>query len=290
MLQLTVPSQIPKLPVFELQAQWWPIYFEPLAGSGERFTAMIAVQPSTSTAPEIRTTLRMDVLKALYGGKAVGVVGVLELVQQSLGAHLKANATLANWSAPMTGFSVGAARWSRGNSVGEMLDQAVMMGASLGTIESVTSADTDSELVSEAWTREIRQAVPLPLLENFNRKVSLGATGWQIRLGFLSSTYAAQFGVLRPQRNRVSHDQLVLKARMMDLAQLKGDLFPYADNREIIVGHPNFDDRSLSGTQRYRLRNRLGFLEKEADAVGIRLRHTHSSQEAAQWIAAKQAA
>lgn len=289
--QLQNLEQIPPPQAFKLRAQWWPIYFEPLAGSGERITALIALQINDDSKPEIRSTLRADVLRNIYGRKSSGIQILLELVQESLKEHLSTHATLSNWSAPSTGFSTGAMRWAQGNTKSELIDQSIMMCASLGTVDAVSSNEADSELVSEKWTSEIRLALPSPWTSSFNRRVNLhGESRWNIHIGFLTDRYAAQFGVLRPETNRFSQDQLILKARMMDLAQLRGDLFSYTDNREVIVGRPSFSDSSLTTSQKRRLESRLGFLEKEADAVNIRLLHTDSPKEAAGWIAEKLAA
>lgn len=284
-------EQITALPAFKLRAQWWPIYFEPLAGSGERITAFVALQLNDDSAPEIRNTLRADVLRNIYGRKSSGIQVLFEIVQESLRDHLRTHANPTGWTMPTTGFSIGSMRWAHGNTKSELLDQAVMMCASLGTVDAITSNEADSELVSEKWMAEIRLALPSPWTKSFNRKVNLsGESGWNVHIGFMTDRYAAQFGVLRPQTNRFSQDQLILKARMMDLAQLRGDLFAYTENREVIVGRPSFSDQSLSTSQRHRLESRLGFLEKEADAVNIRLLHTDSPKEAAAWITTKLAA
>ncbi len=283
----TTPLEVQRLrDRLSVKAVWWPVYFEPMPGSGERLTALVAAVDS-SGRHQVRVTLRDSVLRALYGGKAEGVIQIVRIAADSLSRHLESSSDARQWLSPLTGFFVGEQDHARSDGLDGVIRQATRMCASFGVIQAVSQTESDSELAGLQW----RDAVKAQLAGNtpelvafFDKKVALRDEKMSVRIGFMNDRYAAQFGVLRHSATRVQRDVMNLKGRIIDLAQLQGDLFAYAENREIIIGYADARKFGLSAKDTLRIRSKISFITAQADAVNISVRATPDPEEAAEWV------
>lgn len=286
-----VPTQLQALSdQLTVTANWWAVYFEPMAGSGERLTAFVVAADAHGKSLVSRT-LGDGVLRALYGGKALGVMAMLELVEDSIKAHAKDHHGALSWEPPMSGFHLGPLRKLRSSSLQAALKSAVQFCASLGTVAMLDQSTLDAEMAANVWRDQVRERVlsqNILVRGRFDHKVEL-VNNHAVRIGFVADNYAAQFGVLRSSATRISNDILRLKGRLVDLAQLRGDLFRAISERELLIGHPNLQQLGFGTKLQLRVSQKVSLITQEADAFDIRVRATDNAEEAAAWITQKAA-
>lgn len=125
-----------------LRARFAPIYWEPLQGSAEQITTLIAIQPELDVgvllAPAAHIVIPAKRLKAMLGAaRGESAFGILREVEQFLTLRLASGLQLEELRAPFQGFTVGAAKRVRGFSVEQLITAAVQMVSSLGSAEEV---------------------------------------------------------------------------------------------------------------------------------------------------------
>lgn len=200
--RMDLDNRFPAVPVF--RARWTPVYLEPIQGSGERLTVAIVV--TTGERAEIRPVVRPDVLKAIFGAKAKGIRGIVELAVDSLSGYLKASGSIAGWRSPISGIHLGQDREAASDDVEGIIRQAIQSAASLSVLDPLSQDSSDDEesqiqVANRKWADQIRDEIGkrrLELLPYFNRPGKFFENGEPVRFGFLGQGLVAQFGVLRP--------------------------------------------------------------------------------------------
>lgn len=219
---LSIKTEFPPLPAFH--AVWTPVYLEPIHGSGERLTVAIIV--STEHRAEIRPVIRPEVLRALYGAKAKGIRGIVELAVDSLSEHVRAFHSLDSWASPISGIHLGKPREASSNDVDGVMRQAIQSAASLSALEPLSNDQLDDEslvqVANKKWADQVRDEIKtkrLALLPYFNRSGKFFENGELVRFGFLGHGVVAQFGVLRPSSMQPSVRDA--RARLWELGRAR---------------------------------------------------------------------
>ena len=91
-------SQFPKLP--EYQGVWWPVYWTPIAGSGERITVFVVAVGKDGQIC-VRHTMRQETLEGIFGAKAAGLAKMFSLVQIHIEAFLSVPLDFSQWAPPL---------------------------------------------------------------------------------------------------------------------------------------------------------------------------------------------
>ena len=273
-------EKFPQIPL--LQGHWQPVYIEPIFGSGERMTAAIVI--SLPGKMEIRSVIRPDALRTLYGAKARGLRGIVELAVDSLSQYVLDHRTLDGWVSPMTGIHLGAARLSAGDSVEGILAQAVQLSASLCNLTRLAvKADDDkreAHLVSRNWASQIKDIVAterVDLIPYFDQQGKFFSEGEPVRFGFLGKGLVAHFGVFRPTRLSLSYKdargRLWELARARKLAEIaRTGLILYVPRND----DPSFDQKQLRSAERA-----YAELELEAKEEHVAVHVVHNTPDGA---------
>lgn len=122
-------SLAPELPNY--QARYRPIYFEPMTGSGERFTIAVMAQGQGGDRRVVQT-LSPKKIQCMYGAQAATVNNIITLVIDSSHRYLETGADLADWQPPVSGIYLGPVQATRSNAQMEgVLFQALTSYSSL---------------------------------------------------------------------------------------------------------------------------------------------------------------
>lgn len=251
-----IRAMFPSAP--SMSAQWAPIYFEPMHGSGERFVVAVAAQ-GTDGASLVRPTIERKVLRCMYGAPSEQISGFIELLCESIEEHFAAGGQLAAWEAIAANCSMGAQRVALGNDLDSILSQACRLTASLSkaaSLQESTGSDVGAASVEvDYWLQRVKRAVHerMPTLEpRFNSSVRLNAEAPPVRIGYNGAHIVANFDALVPGRGLADRRQRA-KARIVDL-QIVRDVdktIMLRESYELMLWVPNkyepsYDDRQIA--------------------------------------------
>lgn len=285
-MKTSVPLEISGFPdVPALKARWAPIFLEPIHNSGERLTVAIVVK--TGNQAQIRSVVRPDAMRMLYGSRAGGLRGLVELVVDSLDAHLKAHKTPSSWKAPVSGFHWGEFRPAASSSIEGIVAQAIQLCASLSSltmVELAREADKiDTEQVTSRVVDRVRDVIRdrrVDLLPYFNQSGKLVEDGRPVRFGFLGKGVVAHFGQLRPVR--IFNTQFSARARLWELSRAQQLLKPRSAC--LILQVPRKRDINFTAEELRATENAFGELVEEAQDDKLSVLQIHDENEGADEI------
>lgn len=223
------------LPSFE--AEWWPIQWEPIPGSGERLTVAVVTQAADGSRA-VRQVIQPGTLRTLFEGSAAQFL--ISKAVASLDRQLKTGAEIRRLLMPFEGLEVGPPRDCRAADLEEVVEQAIALSASLGvtTFGVHESSDLDWQQAYRAWARQIESEAEhagLPWKGRFNPSIKTSTGRSKTAVNYLHDGYAANFGVIRP---KPAYDKRSLKVKLYDLRAFRRDS-PIAVSRcELLIGVP----------------------------------------------------
>ncbi|MGN6524939.1 MAG: hypothetical protein ACTHL8_00990 [Burkholderiaceae bacterium] len=255
-----------------MRADWVPIFWEPVDGTGERLMAGVILRFNEQWTTH--RMLRDDVLDSLYGRASASPRALIDHgLRMCLSiAELGGFEALCRTKEPLMGMYAGMHRTTDALSVGDALRQAVLLHASLAKLEGwddLEEADAPApEEVNRRFATEVREAVIAArpeLARNFGRRALLDGE-LPVRFGYLSDRAVIHFSVLHPVRQAASVRDA--RARLWELSRAR--VRAGIEHAALITAVPRDDDPTLGSNQRDALRaNRLE-IEREADAVTMR--------------------
>lgn len=264
------------------RANWAPVFFEPISGSGERITVAIVV--FDAAGGEVKRTVRDDVLKALYGSKRAHLSQMIDFVLSSLRSQIGHR----DPTIPLTGFSLGS--WQEASSRAErygVLRQAVYRSCSMANLDDIDAQEdeTTAQEGTRQWQAQVRQSVieRRPELANcFNRDVQLISNGMPPRIGFLYESRGCNFATLRP--NGLSTSVGAVRGKLYELVMVKREGF--VSRGAVILGAPREDDITYPEKALQASMRAIAELKHEAAKDDLELTPAHSVSEAADRVLA----
>lgn len=252
-----------------------PVFWEPVAASGERLLAGAIVRFQNQVSAH--RILRDDVLDCLYGKRAAAVRTLLDTNLDMVRAVGEFD--MGHIAAPMSGFSTGTPRFTEPTSVADALRVCALMHSSLANINAFDEMeDSDAPAPEEAnrrFSTSVRETVcsRKPELERyFGLAAELVPGGEPVRFGFCSPHSVLHFSVLHPVRQaagvRDARARFWELSRARELARL-----PLA---ALIMATPMENDPTLSSRQVGALRRNLHEIEQEADNNAMRFLAVHT--------------
>lgn len=267
-----------------MRADWKPFFWEPVAGTGERLMAGVVLRFNGAWVAQ--RLLRDDVLDSLYGKAAASPRRLIDEALRLCLSIVQAGGfdAVSTFREPLMGLHPGATRTTDALSVGDALRQAVLLHASLSQLDGLDeSEDTESsppEEVNKRFTTEVREAVLAAnpgLGPNFNRQARLIDGGTPVRFGYLSDRTVMHFSVLHAVRQTAS--VRYARAKLWELSRAQS--LAVLERAALVTAVPRDSDPTLGEKQRVALRENRVEMEREADAVGMRLYSVTSVEEAA---------
>lgn len=266
-----------------MRADWRPVFWEPVEGTGERLMAGVVLQFGGELFA--RRLLRDDVLENLYGKAAANPRHLIEEALSLCRILVEAAGEngLRALQGPVMGLYPGNLRTTEALSVSDALRQAVLLHASLAQIEGLDELDEQdaptAEEVNKRFATEVREAVIATrpdLGRNFGRKAVLFDGGMPVKFGYFSDHAVLHFSVLHPVKQAASVRDA--RARLWELSRAR--TVGGQTHAALITAVPRDDDITLSDKQRAALRENRYEIEREADGVDMRAHSVISVEEA----------
>ncbi len=110
-----------------------PVYFEPMMGSGEWLTVLVAIIGPESA--RVIPSIRQMAIRAMYGVKSSQFSGHVALIRESLLDHLNRSGAFEGWRPPLSGVRLGEVRALLADDDDHALRQLIVLHASLSAVE-----------------------------------------------------------------------------------------------------------------------------------------------------------
>lgn len=271
----------PHAPSF--RATWAPVYLEPMMGSGEKFTVIIAAY-SEDGSVRVCNAIRPHVVKAMYGNKHNHFNSIIEMIIQSLESHLKQYNNFHGWISPIVAARLGEISHAQSSDMTGILRQAVQLTASLSSLDFFSSEDENDEKYSSenTWASQLKAKVinDQPSFEQyFNKEFKVDGQARAAKIFYLSANIAINTDRLIPT-NLASHLDRN-KARILDLLSVKDHDIYTRNTFEFIVYRPQDDDPTYGKPQFLRLNEAIHSLQEIGDKHSIRVVPVTTVQQAA---------
>lgn len=270
-------------PLPKVRGNWRPMYLEPIFSSGERLT--IAIVLAVENRAIIKSVIRPDVLKWLYGSKAPNIRGLVELCVDSLYGHIGKKRTVESWRSPITGIFLGPVREAAANSPEGILEQAIHFSASLSAVDQATLDSTldgdDDQQASGQLVERIRDIVfqrKVDLIPYFNQATKFFENGETIKFGFLGMGVVAQFGTIRSRS--LSRNIKDVRGRLWELAKARSKIDSLRRAGLILWVPPSIDD-DVADKHSSTLERAANELRLEAQEAGIDLKEVKNADDGA---------
>lgn len=282
--------RFPALPAY--RAEWFPLQFETIPGSGERFTFAIVARGEDGQI-DIRDALRPGVLKQMYPAQGELLQGMMVRAIIAIKAHLSRQGDWRTLPLPMSNVFSGPVRPTLADDLEQVFDQAIRLSAGLGhsTIGANTQTEVDVDAEMRSWASRVKDFATVmneTLKPFFNHRIKLNDPRRpKAVIGFMTDRYAASFGVIHARSDRMSADITVIKRRLWDLSQLEFNDIVGTRERELIVGHPSFELIERNRVMHDNLKNKLVTLRAEAANFNIGVVETTTPMDAANYLVRK---
>lgn len=272
-----------------ISGQWASVYLEPMIGSGERFTILVAAVTSAGEV-QVKQAIRKEVIDAMYGFKSQAFINMVELIAHSLKHHLDETRDFSSWKPPVNCVTIGKPRGAASSSTTGILRQAVSLSSSLSSL-LVTEVDTrDSKIVTsrsnDRWPGQVFDAVTginKKLEVYFNKNFTFSDGHRPAKIFYLSENAAINTGKLLPSSlNEQVKDG---KAKISDLSMIKkqGDIFN-RDFHQMIIYRPEDDSPAYSDKQMNTIHSAFLSLQDLADTYDVSITAVSTPEQAARII------
>lgn len=294
-----VLPEFPQLPSFG--AHWMPVYWEPIDGSGERITLVVAARTPEGEL-HVQSAADEAAWACFLGDKARHVHALAELVADSLQAHVESGGRLHQWRAPLSGLQAGESRWALDNDMLGLVRAGLADCAFLARLpdaltavnersgESATEPDNLVRLVRSETSRKH------PEWESrFQRELPLHGKAKPVRIDYVGERYVANFARLLPGRSLGAQLNTV-KIKLFNLERLRTAsaaplLFDAeAPTLELITLTPDPASDLYSASQLEEAFDTYADLEQFADGHRMKLHRCSTVKQVAARISAKEAA
>ncbi len=297
---MTANRKFPALPAF--QANWAPIYLEPIAGSGERITVAITAIGSDGEF-RVHPTLREDALRCFLGDHASSLLSICHLCTQNLERYLGERLPLNEWKPPLGGFSLGEMQKTNAPDITAAVRMAIADSAFLCALPDQLGIELEAQIAaSEAdndrWPSQVQTAVShkVPaLVQYFGRRFQVASQARQTPIDFVGQKLVVNLARLLPGRGLAQHIRTA-KVKLWDLDAVRTmaeapSLFQGGlPQFELLLYHPRDDDPAYSDREITGLHEALSELEEVGDRHELRVQAVFSADEAADRIIHSEAA
>lgn len=274
---------IPDFPTFE--AQWAPVYLEPIVESGERLT--IGVVAGIGGLVSGSLTITDKALECLYGGSSAGMKAMMELALKKAMAYAKSG-FIKGYSSGIHGVVLGEAREGIGYDLDDIISQGIALCSSLSQIHSEDSKSAHDR--SSYWRRvqKAMERIDKNLVQHFNVPVDVTIRGSRLSLqcDYFSSRIAVNVCSLSASY-RLSHLFDAATSKVFRLEQLKNhDALIKHDHKAammLVLPHDAAVEQLKPTTQKS-YRERILLLQDMAEKKDFDLVTVHSAFEGAKEI------
>lgn len=224
---------------------WRNLLVEPVPFSGERIS-LAAIVKADDGALLVPKFVARRKLRDLFGAKMGNhIADALDICVDCAEGHFKRNPIYLDWKPPMESFHVGKSEYSFATDLEEAILVVGQYCSSISVVEQAerkSSSETQKNPpLHKQWETEIKANVGMrhsAFKQLFDSKISLKKGGVELKVGFLSDKYAAQFEAVA-SASAVQSALLRAQAKLWQLDLLRDDKKllkdPYC---ELLLGLP----------------------------------------------------
>lgn len=267
---------------------WRPMFWEPVAGTGERLMVGLVYVTDDGQVSSVRI-IRDDVLDCLYGQKSSPAIRNLLGAAFEAAESVTRAAGVEALNIPVYGVHPGDVRHVPAASENELARTAALMFSSLANLDKFDDLDEfdapPQEEVNRRFGTEVRDIVTecRPELANgFGRGGTLIDGGAVVKFGYFSAKAIVHFSVLSPVRQSASVRDA--RARLWELDRARG--LANVNQAALITAVPHPDDATLGSKQRQQLKANQHEIEREADEQSIRVFPVTTARQGAEQLIA----
>jgi len=284
-------SKFPALP--EFSARFQPIYFEPIVGSGERFTIGILAQTENGEG-NVLQTISDKTMQCMYGDMALQIMGLVALVLESAKVHLQSQSMLELWQPPISGVTRGDIQNTYSNKgIDGVLFQAIAAYSSLyrgkitaDALNEFNGKDIQSDEAEQSSAhllQTVKACISDPVYsKNWQREASIN--GSHVRIDYLGAKYNANLANFDVKTVKNAFN--VAKVKLFDLEVLRENrqhgVFDSNQGFELLIALK--DNAPPEAEDRYQM------IERLADSIKLRVIKKPTPQELATRIMEQEAA
>lgn len=275
-----------------LKGKWIPIYLEPIMGSGERIAVAILYCIGNDEV-KIRQVIRQEVIDGIYGSASENFTGIVSAVIEYLAEKMPRISMASEFKLPFGGILLGIQQDCYASDENDLLSQAVSLTASLGTIsfESESEQVIDDGKGNERFVTAVHNetiTINPGIIQNFNRRLSVGNGKILTRYGFVNGKIAVNFGTLSPAYIPQSANNV--KAKILDLEALKIHCEEETpESIEMIVWRPDVNDPLVSKKTMTKINDTIFHLHDLARTIDLGFSEVFSIRQTAEYLTSKAA-
>jgi len=284
--------QAPDMP--DYKGKYRVIYFEPISGSGERFTIGIIAQSSQGEFRVIQTISPKSMV-CMYGKEiSVQAGNLVSLVIESAKDHLNAGVDLEKWSPPLSGIETSETYYTQSKAkLDGILFQAITSYASLYKGKLVDNglgdynnelSDADAEEMAVSLVKQVKILLPSEHYRSHWNKEVIVKENSRINIDYLGNFYNANISNFNIKKIKSAYD--LAKGKLFDLELLR-------DKRQHEVTDINQEFEllvALKNNANSKAKDLAYQLEELADSRDLRVVSKPSADQLAKRIREKEAA
>lgn len=263
-------SKFPTLP--ELIGSFAPIYYEPIALSGERYTVCVAGVMNDGTY-RVFETIDRDRLICMFGSEAVNVSYFISQLSDTLSAWLDTTGSFESFQPHISNMHIGEVATMNAHSISDLIKIGIRSTSALANLSAVDASvdliESEPTALGSLTTRWIKSIKTKVVEMNPNARANFDKTIGKVhKYHFVGNHYVANFATMNPARSSGSMNEA--KKLLWDLSVVKDYSFDL-ENVELLMYLPKFDEIQYSPSQFKRAEGLLKYLEDESDKKNIRL-------------------
>lgn len=202
----------------EFEAEWAPVYLEPIVESGERITVGIVATDGHSY--DARITVTDKAIQCLYGNATDGIKSIIKMAMSKSLKYAESGFDTSCRSG-IHGIHFGKPRLAYGEDLSDVIDQGAELSSSLSRVHAEIASGRDRS----AYWRRVKNAmetVDSKLVPFFGRQVDVSVRGVDISIpcDYFSSKLAVNVCSLSSDNRRAALFDTAL-SKIMKLEQLK---------------------------------------------------------------------
>jgi len=284
--------QAPELP--DYKGKYRVIYFEPISGSGERFTIGIVAQSSQGEFRVIQT-IPLKSLVCMYGKEvSVQAGNLVNLIIESAKDHLNAGLDLENWSPPLSGVETSKTYYTQSKAkLDGILFQAITSYSSLYKGKLIDNglrehndelSEVDAEEMAVSLIKQVKILLPNQQYTNHWNKEVIVKSNSKINIDYLGNFYNANLSNFNVKQIKSAYQ--LAKSKLLDL-----DILREKREHEAINNNQQFELLvSLKNDASNQAKHLAYELEELADSIQLRVVSKSSAEQLAGRIIEKEAA
>lgn len=215
-------------------ARYCPVFWEPIAGTGERIVALVCLEPHESSSKVVSAgthpVLPVERLRAMLGRQRGNAThNVLREVASFMTERQAAGMPISELDSPFQGFAVGPIAMARGYTVEQLLNAAVRTVSAFGSAEDLVEEEKTQEsphntVRTSEFLRTLKRFVAgedKNIIARFERRLQVPAQQLDITVDYAYKQWMVQVTSLPATPNQFVHALREAQSKLYEVDKLR---------------------------------------------------------------------